>query len=359
MTVNVNEDRYDRILSLLASKKSDNANHLMRELRKIDGFKSIKYDTVRDYLEKFEEDGLCYHEDIGRTRYYTIYPDWKSRLSIARSDKPVGQIGIHNDAYARTSCEGENHRGKTGTERICEVGFVCHPSVRGNEVSREFIRSHVNGEYQVQIVKVGSMKSVEWLDNSIQVKWKGSSLNCNHQATGSIRNLMGDPEPFSVRTVSNKDGVFSKLSVKVHPRYIYYKDEQTTSQREFIQQVRDICNVLTRLGWEFGEDVYFKGQIHRAIVDPVSPTHVPSGYVQHESDALHYDHSHGTPECEIYGDNPSDVEIMVNLPTIIRSQTDAILELQKQITILCEMQSQTISMSVKPNIFANEGGMYG
>ena len=88
-------------------------------------------------------------------------------------------------------------------------------------------------------------------------------------------------------------------------RVIFYKASDRTAIAEFHQQVEDITGVLAKFGWEFGQ-IADNGKIenlHRAMnsIKLGMIAMQAKGYEDKETDMVHFDHSHGTPEAEVYG----------------------------------------------------------
>lgn len=253
--------------------------------------------------------------------------------------------GIKCDACTHPSQNIPFHRANTRLEIIPKTGFVCHPQLKGEECDRTFIRCHFNGEYQVNIRKKGDMKSVDYLaESDIRIRWKKYNLNTNVACECEIY-TPSDPKPFKMRTVSCKDGKFHLASFKIHPRYIYHSDCTEVAKIEFEQQVKDVITILESTGWEFEKEIVRKGEPHHGINDTVLGSMV-GDYNHSPTDPLHFDHSHGISESEVYGDNPDVIEIMVHLPTIMKTlmvsmkeMTTAMTEIQKQMVTLLDIQS--------------------
>lgn len=324
-----NDDYENTILGILRKMGTTTANYIARRTHR-------KQETAKRFLDELEEKGLVYSTKSGRTTYFTLMPSGNHR--DPRPDRK--KMELKNEGYAHPSQSIPFRRAKTTLEIIGEKGFVCHPKIKGTDVDRTFIRCHFNGEYQVSIKKKGSMKSVDYLaDTDIRLWWKKNPLNTNVACICEIR-IPSDPDPFIFRTVSGKDGKFKKASVWIHPRYIYHVDCTKTSQAEFEQQVKDVLAILTETGWEFKNDITKKGQTHHAINDTVLGGLV-GHYNESPDDPLHFDHSHGINECEVYGnDNPEVIEIMVNLPNIMKTFSTALMEMESQMTKLLDIQTK-------------------
>lgn len=305
-----------------------------------------KHETAKRALTKMVEDGLLYTKTYGKTSYYVLMPNART---MPDPKKWASRVETKDNGYARAMSMPRFSRAAQRLEVIPEPGFVCHPSTKGKNLDREWIRAHHNGEYQITIEKTGSMKTTDYFaDTDIRVQWETKGLNTNVVCHGKVF-LHDDTRPWTLRTVSTKDGSFKTLSIRVHGRYVYHIDSYETAEAEFRQQVFDIVDVLERGGWQFDKtSIERKGDIHRAYNDE-NLGKVVGDYHQCDGDELHYDHSHGTPEAEVYGDcDPADVEIMVKLPTIIRSFGESLVEIQRNMTLMLDIQSKTVQMMSPP-----------
>lgn len=323
-----------------------------------------KHETAKRMLSKMVDDGLIYTKTYGKTVYYVLMPNARTMPDPQKWDA-MGKG--KDDGYVRASSIPPFTRAANRLEVIPQPGFVCHPATKGKNLNNEWWRVHHNGEYQVKIRSVGVMKTTDYFaDTDIRVQWETKGLNTNVACNGKIF-LHNDTRPWTLRTVSTKDGSFNTLSIRVHPRYVYYKGEKETAEIEFKQQVLDVLDVLERGGWVFDRDTIKRhGDIHHAYNDRYLGQTV-GDYHQQEGDELHFDHSHGTPEAEIYGDvDPADIEIMVHLPSIIRSFGESLVEIQRNMAIMLDIQSKTVQLMNGPprsgpaptTIFQGDG-MYG
>ena len=338
-----------------------------------------KQETAKASLDRLEDQGLVYSTKTGNRTYYTLMPGGNNkRVKPDRKrleNRTDGVAQPSNPPSIPSQPPFQLHRANNRLEVIPERGFVCYPSVTGSEVSRDYIRTHIDGEYQVKIHKIGEFKTTDYIPNSdIRIRWEKFGLSTNISMVGSIYTPQ-EKEPFKIRTVSGKNGKFTLLSVWVHPRYIYYVGKELTAEFEFVQQVRDISAILNHFGWDFRTDsIQLVGNVHYAINDTNLAARV-GRYAESDSDIVHYDQSHGIPEAEIYSDrngyktDPETVEIMVKLPEIVKSLTASIVETNKQITMLetqivtiLGIQAKTLVPSEPPkqpkNDFSNEWGMY-
>lgn len=346
------------LLDLIRKRGSMTANGCARLTHK-------KHETAKRVLSKMVENGLLYTKPYGKTTYYVLMPNART-MPDPQKWEYLGKA--KDNGYSRGMSIPRFCRAAQRLEVIPQPGFVCHPSTRGKNLNREWMRAHHNGEYQIAIEKTGSMKTTDYFaDTDIRVQWETKGLNTNVACHGKIF-LHDDVRPWTIRTVSTKEGTFKTLSIRVHARYVYHIDSYETAEAEFRQQVFDIVGVLERGGWSFDKTtIERKGDIHRAYND-VNLGKTVGDYHQCDGDELHYDHSHGTPEAEVYGNcDPSDVEIMVKLPTIIRSFGESLVEIQRNMTLMLDIQSKTVQMMSPPinndpvataTIFQG-GNMYG
>lgn len=354
MTAKVNADLYKDYISVLKRIKIGNANQISKIL-------GVKYDTSKAILIKMVDDGLVFYEDIkGQGRCYTLMPNWNECVVSSRQVKIVPKLERLNVPYVRASCNVVRARTVDDIQTI--PGFVCHPNVHGNNIPRlVFVRPHINGEYQVPILTVGDMKTTQWVDK-IRIRWKKSNLNGNVSCNGSLF-FPDEREPYKVRTVSKRDGTFTLLSVKVHPRYIYYEDADAVCEEEFKLQVADVLHILSLVGWSFGDTITIKGEKHIAYAGSDGlQAHLSPCYERSQDDDLWGDKSTGNGEIEHIGSNPETDYIIANLPTIIKNQTTAIYQLSEQIAQLTANQANTIKLIMgagQTTNFSNDGGMYG
>ena len=304
-----------------------------------------KHETVSRAVLRLEENGLVSILKNGRTRYIFLRPSPANKRVRPAVQKEGRKGGNDNEVYARTSCEFSITRAKIPAERVPLDGFVLHPSVRGCDVGREWVRVHNNGEYQVKIVQVGDFRSYNRNDD-VAISWDTAFLNTNKAYNGKVFLKDTDLSAYSIRAVESKDGSLSILSVWIHPRYVYYKNHEATAYNEFTQQVKDVCKALEVHDWQFDYDtIEMKGQLHTGINDPITGSQV-GRYNQTPGDSLHFDHSHGIPECEIYGSDPDTVELMVNLPQVIRSMSESLEMLTNLVNQIIEVQTKTVSIVI-------------
>ena len=336
MSETLDEDVYRTLLTIGTATINQLASILKR-----------KHETVDRAVRRLEENGRVNVIKDGRTRYVTLRPSPVTKRVRPASTKPIVRTGDENEVYARTSCISRLMRAKTVSERVTMDGFVLHPETKGCDIGREWVRVHVNGEYQVTITKVGDFRSYN-RDDDVAVKWTQSYLNTNKAYNGKIFLKGTDTRAYSVRAVESKDGSLSVLSVWIHPRDVYHTNHESTALEEFRQQVKDVCDALITHEWGFNfGTISLNGELHTAINDPLLGSQV-GRYNQTPGDDLHYDHSHGIPECEVYGSDPDTVELMVNLPTVIRSMSESLEQLTKLMDSVIAIQTKTVSMFI-PN----------
>lgn len=307
-----------------------------------------KHETVARAVQRLEEQGKVNVLKSGNVRYVSLRPDSTTLRVRPDSSKCYNKKGKRNEVYARTSCEVPFFRSKSVAERVPIPGFVCHPKTKGCDLGREWVRAHVNGTYQINIRKVGDFKPYN-RDNDVAIEWATSYLNTNTAYNGKVFLKGTDTDAYNIRAVSTKDGGLATLSVYIHPRYVFHTNHENTAYREFREQVRDVCGALEVHGWEFDYDsIQINGEIHTGINDPILGSKV-GRYNQTPGDKLHYDHSHGIPECEVYGSDPDTVELMVNLPDTIRGMAESLELLTSLVNQIIEVQTKTITLMIPKN----------
>ena len=334
----MSENLDQEVYSLLQRLGTATINQLASILKR-------KHETVSRAVLRLEENGQVSILKNGRTRYVSLRPSPANKRVRPAVQKEGRKGGNDNEVYARTSFNFSITRAKIPAERVPLDGFVLHPSVRGCDVGREWVRVHNNGEYQVKIVQVGDFRSYNRNDD-VAITWDTAFLNTNKAYNGKVFLKDTDLSAYSIRAVESKDGSLSILSVWIHPRYVYYKNHEATAYNEFTQQVKDVCKALEVHGWQFDYDtIEMKGQLHTGINDPITGSQV-GRYNQTPGDSLHFDHSHGIPECEIYGSDPDTVELMVNLPQVIRSMSESLEMLTNLVNQIIEVQTKTVSIVI-------------
>ena len=305
-----------KILKFVKARGSTNVQSVARHLK-------IKWDTANRGLKRLQSKGeIFYYPDM---KLWSIFNDrfFKRHVEDGQISENGNEMENQTNSTLDISLSPQGIvRGGVG-EVVQKGGFVCHPLTKGSEVPREFIRGHIKGQYLVEINEVGRMPESFVLNNGTTGGWVVRKMTGNSCYYGHL-NIPDDAKPFKFHSMANKDGTLRKLSVYVHPRYIYYKDNSFYAPIEFRQQVRDILTVLEGYGWKFGA-VNQRGIYHMAINDPVLASYVPNDHVEHEDDAVHYDSSvkdgEGVcTEAEVYDDHDSavtEMEVMVELPSRI------------------------------------------
>lgn len=303
-----------KVLAFVKSRGTTNVNQAARHL-------GIKWETANKSFKRLQAKAVIfYHQDM---KLWSVWDDHNLQRGFdasQQSEKWNSDVELTTSTLVSPDPRSTLVRGQVG-ERVEKEGFVCHPKTRGSDVSRLFIRSHLDGQYLVEINTTGKMPETFVLpDQETTGGWIVRKMSGNNCYFGHI-NFSDDPKTFKFHSMANKDGRLSKLSVYVHPRYIYYKDNNFFAPIEFRQQVRDILSVLEGYGWRFGA-VYQKGKYHMAINDPILASHVPQQHIENDDDAIRFDSSvkDGDGVCteaEIYDDHQSamaEMELMVELP---------------------------------------------
>ena len=307
-----------------------------------------KHETIARAVQHLEESGKVNVLKNGNTKYVSLRPDSTTKRVRPVDEKCYNKKGKQDEVYARTSCDSPFCRSKSVAERVPIPGFVCHPQTKGCDLGREWTRMHVNGMYQINIRKVGDFKPYNREDD-VAIQWSTSYLNTNTAYNGKIFLKGTDTQAFNVRAVSTKDGGLATLLVYIHPRYVFHLGHEATAYREFREQVKDVCSALEVHGWQFDyESIQINGELHTGINDPILGSKVGK-YNQLPGDKLHFDHSHGIPECEVYGSDPDTVELMVNLPDTIRGMAESLELLTSLVNQIIEVQTKTITLMVPKN----------
>lgn len=343
----------------------------------ISRYKKCKHETATRSLNRLVDSGKLYKEKYGKSTYYTVRPDSLSETSLDRvrpdSRKFPLAEGITTDGCGRGSVDVESEpveedphiRARNISERIEVEGFVLWPTVKGCDVSREWVRIHHNGQYHVRVTRVGRFETFN-ADTCDTAEWKTSMMNTQRVYNGKIGvRCSNDPKRYSVRMVCNKAGKIGSMAVYIHPRYAWYKGHERTQVVEFRRQTEDVLKVLEAFGWRFDYDsIATTGEFHTALNDPALASRVGK-YNDKNTDEIHYDASPGYPEAEVYGNaNPDDVEIMVMLPTIIRSLSESVHALYKTVNEVVAIQARTLQVIVPQNPVSaarpmdNNFGMY-
>ena len=309
------EDMDRKVLSYIRAKGTVNVNRVAGHIQR-------KWETAEKSLKRLSLKGLAfYHPDM---HLWSIWPDHASPryFEDGQHTQKMEKDGKSHEYYVREFPSSESIvRGEVG-QTIEKRGFLCHPSMKGSEIPRTFVRGHLHGQYLVTIKTVGQMPSTFALkDIETTGGWIAKKMNGNLCYYGHI-NEPSDPKTWKFHTMSDKDGNLDKLSVYVHPRYIYYKDNPEIASQEFRQQVKDVLRILECYGWEFSEIVQ-RGTYSMALNDPILAGHMPVNHIETESDSVIYDSSPmssedgGCTEAEILFNEPSDkdrMDLLVELP---------------------------------------------
>lgn len=330
-------DLEDKVLRVLRKQGTATVGAVRRVL-------GHKHETIARAMINLEKEGKVYGKKEGRVTYYTIVPSPSAKRVRPDNSEIPPKMDSENEGYARASYP--HHRSISLQERIPEPGTVLYPTVKGRDLSREWVRVHHNGQYHARIVRTGKFSTFN-PDTLDTFQWNKSLLNGNHALTCKVNpHRMGETTPYSVKTVSNKVGVYGQLDIYVHARYVFVKGHVQTMAMEFQAQVDDVLTALEGIGWSFDrEHVWFTGQHHTAVNDPVLGSRVGK-YNESDEDVLHYDHSHGIPEVEVYGQDPETVEMMVRLPEIIKAFGSAIHHLNVNMAEVVDIQAKMTSLVV-------------
>lgn len=320
------------VLSLVRRYGTTTANQIARLTKR-------KHETAARMLRILTEKGLVYSDKNGKTVYYTLRVD-STPLPRVRPDRPKKGVKVEeNTEGCGRGSQNLFKRGRTPLEIYPQEGFVLHPSVRGSDVGREWVRFHVNGQYIVPVKKEGQFVSY-FPDTDQSIEWETSYLSTQPVYNAKVFLHNGDIFAYSVRMVASKRHQIKNVTVYTHPRYVYYKEHETYGPMEMRQQVADVLEVFERAGWEFNRDnIEMKGEYHSALNDEVLGSLVGK-YIQYPDDPLHFDRSHGVAEAEIYGSDPATVEMMVNLPSIIRAHSSSLFAISNHIDSIIEIQAK-------------------
>lgn len=297
-----------------------------------------KHETIARSVLRLEEKGEIYAENDGTHKYWTVRPKSPlERVRPAPSEMGVKK-GFCSDPYGAPS--GEHSRARSSSERIPRKGFVLWPSTKGSQIGREWVRIHANGVYKVGIEQVGDFRPYH-KDTDESIEWKTTPFGKSTAYNGKVFLHQGDVVAFSIRSVMGcKTKVLKVLLVYVHPRYCWHDGSNNTAVMEFRQQVSDVLDLLELHGWRFDRDsIEFDGELHTALNDMELGKQVGQ-YHSLPGDPLHFDHSHGVPEVEIYGNDPETVEMMVQLPNIIKAFGVSIHALNVNLAEVVDIQSK-------------------
>ena len=335
------EEEYKQIvLSLVRKRGTVTPNQIARLTKR-------KHETAARMLRILAEESLVYCDKDGKTTYYTLRgtPGLNERVRPDRSENH-STVEEKHDGCGRGTVDA-HFRARTPLEIYPREGFVCHPSMKGSDLDREFVRFHVNGLYVVPVVKEGKFMSY-FPDTDRSIRWESSNLQLQKVYNADVFLHNGDKDGFSVRMVTAKHHKINNIVVYTHPRYIYYKNHETYGPLEMRQQVEDVLALFELAGWEFDHDrIEMKGEYHTAINDMELGMQIPGKYIQYPEDKLHFDRSHGTPEAEVYGKDPMTVEMMVKLPDIVQAHSSAIATLNANMEQIIEIQEKLAISSVQ------------
>lgn len=313
---NIDRDDLDkRILTYLKAKGTTNTFRVSQHFK-------IKWETADRALKRLQAQAkVFYHPDM---KLWSIWADYQltRHIDVGQQSENVeisteGTTPMFVDFPLLTSIV----RGDVA-QTVEEQGFVCHPTTKAEDVSRKFVRGHLNGVYSVEILKEGRMPNT-YADSDLGYKgiWYERKMTKNYGYFGELT-LPEDPKVYKFHALARKDGTLKVLNVYVHPRYIFYKDNAATASSEFLQQVSDVLSVLKRYGWAFGKAKQ-GGTYHMALNDSFLPSRVPVDYTEKSTDILHFDSSVKDgkdgfcTEAEIYDDHSGareEVDFYVELP---------------------------------------------
>ena len=288
-----------------------------------------KWETVQrsiDYL--VENNKIFYHPELGKNpKFYSIWQDHApSRYSDDSQHASERESGddTHDDCARNFPSMQGIVRGAVG--QVVETpGFIAHPLTRGKDLPRTFIRAHIHGQYVVEVRAVGKMPETYRVpDTPLTGGWVARRMNGNVCYYGHIKDP-DDRADFKFHAMTAKDGAIKSLSVYVHPRYVYYKDNAATASQEFRMQVADVTRVLERYGWRFGPAV-MRGTYSMGINDRNLASNVPANHLERSNDQVLYDSSIGSAgtqctEAEILDNTDTaqdDAALMVELPSRFR-----------------------------------------
>lgn len=313
----------------------------------------IKWETAYNSVKRLAKKGdVFYHPEMGdNPSFYSIWPDRNDPRyipTIQRTPKREKKRDLTTSTLVSPPISSGIVRGNP-VQIIEERGFVCHPSTKGKDVPRTFVRAHIHGQYFAAVKTVGKMPETFVIPHSgVTGGWIVRKMNGNNCYYGHI-NLVDDPKPFNIHAMTSKDGSITGLSVYVHPRYIFVEDNPVTASLEFRQQVIDITDVLKEHGWEFGEIVQ-KGNYSMALNDPILASHVPKNHIESNTDSVLFDSSVGNAdgvctEAEILYEKPSDedtMKLMVELPNRFISLESRVSSLNKTVVQMVGVMEKTI-----------------
>lgn len=335
-----------KVLALFKAKGTLCPNQVKRHFQ-------IKWETAQKSIMRLVKNGdLFYHPEMGDSpSFYSIWSDHASPRYF--TDGQQSKNGTKNrdsttTTFVKPYSEGGIVRGTPG-ETIEKEGFLCHPSMKGKDVPRTFVRGHLHGQYYVKVKQAGSMPETYVVPGTeITGGWTVRKMNGNDCYFGHLK-MPDDRMAFKFHLMTDKDGKFNGMSVYVHPRYFYYKNNPQTASVEFRQQVIDVITVLSNYGWVFGEIVQ-KGNYSMALNDPVLASHVKSDHIESETDEVLFDSSVGSAdgvctEAEVIYRQPSDAEtnaLLVELPSRFIGLEDRVDALGRSVNGMVRVLESTI-----------------
>lgn len=370
-------DTLDKQVQELAQRYgSINTNAVSQHLKK-------KWETVQSAINRLVDAGVLYYISGTKSpKVYSIYPSAKEQRTrkdmladlanreteTAKQESETENRETDNVGYARPTIP---YRRALHPDEVAPIiGFVCHPAVDKSKVTPQFMRCHWAGAFVVDVVNRGATyETYVTSDGTTTGGWVVRPMSGNLSLHGHIR-LPADPDKFTMTAMTKKDGSISKLSVRVHSRYIFAKSSDVTAVAEFLHQTNDVLDVLRSQGWTFGEIHYDVKDLHRAIASVRFANALPENYTENPNDVVHYDRSHGTPEGEIYGvDDNNTVEFFGNPMAVIDgitarldqldSAVDKLLTITEKVSLAVTRMAEVQTSQIIATPFDNGGRMYG
>lgn len=312
-----------------------------------------KWETAFNSIRRLvDSEQIFYHPEMGRSpSVYSIWPDHASQRYFGPSQQSEKGNETGKSTMSTFDCSPFDMgivRGQV-SQIIEKEGFLCHPSMKGKDVPRTFVRGHMHGPYFVDVETVGMMPETYIVPGTeITGGWLKRPMKGNSCYFGHV-NFPEDRKPFKYHAMSNKQGDIKGLCVYPHPRYFYYRNNEKTAAIEFRQQVKDVLAILEQYGWKFGS-IYAKGDYSMAINDPILASHVPVRHIESSTDSVIYDSSPmtsegGCTEAEIIADHEgaeAEVEVMVELPQRIWTMESKLDSLSKNVNGMVNLLSTTI-----------------
>ena len=314
-----------------------------------------KWETAFNSIRRLvDSEKIYHHPEMGRSpSVYSIWPDHASQRYFGPIQHPEngngkGKTTVSTFDYSPTA-QGIV-RGEL-SQIIEKEGFLCHPSMKGRDLPRTFVRGHMHGPYFVDVETVGMMPETYLVpDTKITGGWTKRTMKGNSCYFGHMKMPdTGDTKPFKYSAMTDKQGNITGMCIYPHPRYFYYKDNERTAAIEFRQQVKEVLRVLEIYGWKFGS-IIPKANYSMAINDPILASHVPTSHVESSTDSVVYDSSPmtnegGCTEAEVIADHPTaeaEVELMVELPQRVWTMETKIDKLSKNMDGMVNLLSNAI-----------------